>query len=168
VRPDLLLPRHLKTHDDITKYINEKTGGLDKHILVRGERSTGRIVCITLQSRMPDDVMGKILQRAEKAASQMSRQRPSMIALQITDMSPKHLIELFNTSSGIYHIAKQIFEGPPRRPHVNTIAFSALPSVDPLAYDKGISGVSAQVAAIRNPRPRFSSEFIDRQDVFNI
>jgi hypothetical protein len=168
VRPDLILPPQLKTTEEINRYVHEQTGDLNKHVLIRAERSTGRMVCITLQSRTPDDVIGKILERATKAASQMSRQRPSMIAIQVTDVQPDSLAELFNAPSGIHHIAHQTFEGPPRNPHVNMVAFSALPVANPFDPFTGVSSLSAQVAGLRNPGARYSSSLIDTAGTFDV
>ena len=168
VHPGLLLPPEARTYAEINRYVHEQTGGPGKHVLIRAERSTGRMVCITLQSRVPDDVVGKMLERTTKAANQMSRQRSSMIALQITDMPPEHLAELFHTPSGLHHIAAQTFNGPPRRPHVNMVAFSALPVGNAFDPETGASSVSAQVAAIRNPNAAFPSSLIDNPGTFDI
>lgn len=173
VRPDLVLPPSLKSYQEINKFVHEQIGGQSKHVLIRAERSTGRMVCIILQSRTPDDVIGKIMERAMKAASQMSRQRASMIALQITDVAPASIVELLNAPTGIHQIAHQTFEGAhngrhPRNPHVNMIAFSALPEADPFDPFTGASSVSAQVVGLRNPRARYSASLIDSAGTFDL
>jgi len=167
VRPDLILPPQLKTNEEINRYVHQQTGDLNKHVLIRAERSTGRMVCIILQSRTPDDVIGKILERTTKAANQMSRQRPSMIAIQVTDVQPDSLVGLFNAPSGIHHIANQTFEGMPRNPHVNMVAFSALPVANPFDPYTGASSISAQVAGLRNPKARYPSPLIDTAGTFD-
>jgi len=172
VRPNLTLPPSLRTHEEINRYVHEQVGGLGKHILIRAERSTGRMVCITLQSHTPEDVIGKILERATKAASQLSGQRPSLIALQVTDVQPDSLIELFQAPSGIHQIAHQVFEGVPskslpRNPHVNMVAFSALPVANPFDPYTGASNVSAQVVGLRNPAAQYPSPLIDTAGTFD-
>ena len=171
VRPNLILPPNIRTQGEINKYVHEQVGGLGKHILIRAERSTGRMICITLQSRTPDDVAGKILERATKAASQLSGQRPSMIAIQVTGVSPEGITELFNSPSGFHQIAHQTFEGPNNvglpNSHVNMVAFSALPTADAFDPYTGASSISARVAALRNPKASYASPLIDTNGAFN-
>jgi len=157
MKPGLIIPPERRTEEATSQFVREQIGAIGRHILINANRRTGEVMAIVLESEASDDVLGKIFQRAKTAANQCSHQLPSLIAIQIADMSKSSLEGLLNTAgSGVHRIAHGLFEGPPRRPHVNGIAFSALPvSEEFTTPGPNISNVSANVLLLKNPNPRF-------------
>ena len=159
LRPDLIVPPDMRTNDGTTQFIRERIGTLGRHIMINANRRTGETIAIALESEEPDDVLGKIYERVEKAASQFSGNLPSLVSIQIADMPRTSLQELLETpGSGVHRIAHRLFAGPEPQPHVNAIAFSALPIGEEVEMPSPeISTMSANVLVLRNPNSQHLS-----------
>ena len=169
LQSDLKLPPTVTNDGSINKFVRDKVGGLGKHILIRANRASGNVICIVIESETADDVIGKVSQRAAQAGEQLSRQRPSMVAIQIADMPPSSLHDLSKTRSGVHAIAEHLFEGLPRRPHVNAVAFSALPLPEEvITMGPNISNMAASVLMLRNPAAKFPCAAIENGNPFSV
>ena len=168
VKPEFVLPSEITKETDVKKFVGQKVGGLGKHVLLHAQKVSRNIICAVFESATPDVVLDFIAQKAAKAGRQFSHQRPSLVAIQIADM-PEDALKELHTSPGVgtHKIADNLFEGPPRRPHVNAVAFSVLPS--PEFFTKPgpeISNMSALVSMIRNPAAKFPSPTVDSGNPF--
>jgi len=168
IKPEFLLPPEIVTEAEVKCYVGQQVGGLGKHVLLHAQKQTRNIICAVFESATPDAVMESIDKRAATAGRQFSHQRPSLVAIQIADM-PSDALKRLHTMPGVgtQKIAGTLFEGPPRRPHVNAVAFSVLPKPE-IFTNPGpkISNMSADVSMIRNPSAKFPSPTLDSGNPF--
>jgi len=168
IKPEFVLSPESIEESDVKKFVGQKVGGLGRHVLLHAHKGSRNIICAVFESETPDQVLEFISKRAAKAGTQFSHHKPSVVAMQIADMPPSALKELLDMPGvGTQKIAQNLFEGPPKRPHVNAIAFSVLP--EPELFTKPgpeISNISSLVTMIRNPDAKFPSQTIDSGNPF--
>jgi hypothetical protein len=105
---------------------------------------------IAAESEKPDTVLDAIADDAKDAADQCTGNRPALIMMQLTDITPDELKTLLQTRSGIHYVAHKVFKSE-KRSHVDCIGFSLPASVGENVFATEIAGTAT---VLHNPSPK--------------
>jgi hypothetical protein len=125
--------------------------------------AAGTLVALAVGSEKVDKAVDAVVRQAKQAADQCTGTRPTILALQLVDMSSDTSTELVNSNSPLYNVVHQLF-GDGRRDHVNFITFMTQQFPGARAQLPTIIHTHGTAGAIMNPHPTFAAE--DLKSIF--